>query len=108
MEEFFKSKFENSFQSKNHCEIQKNILKSQIIFCHVIISPAVSQRHTPLPPPKWWSFVRKELTIESKMVQSDINVEENLGTTRYLAGGVEHYRRERERVLCDSTEERSN
>ena len=35
-------------------------------------------------------LVRKEFTIESTMVQSAINVEETLETTRYSAVGVKH------------------
>ena len=36
--------------------------------------------------------MRKKITIKSTMVQSAINVEETLGTTRFSAVGVEYYR----------------
>ena len=75
------SKFENSCNPRIAVKYKTIFEVANYFFCHMIIAPAVSQCHTPLPPPKWWSFVRKEFTIERKMVLSVINVEDTLGTS---------------------------
>ena len=55
----FKKKLLTFFHQKTTLIETNFTFKTQSIFCHVIIAPAVSQRHTPRPP-KWWSFARKE------------------------------------------------
>ena len=67
---------------------QKIFLKSENIFCHVLLAPAVSQRS------RFPAIFRiqngEEMRLEHKVRCSAINVEENLGTMKYSAVGVEH------------------
>ena len=72
-------------------EIQKYILEiEKKKFCHVLLVPAVSQRHTGVFPPFPASKMAKERGSKHRVRCSVINVEENLGTIKHSAVGVKH------------------